>query len=249
MSQRRKSLWRWLFKFHRYTGLSSALIIIMSAITGIVLNHSDELSLDKRFVVSSKLLDWYGIKASSANQGFAIQQQWLSQLNTHVYLDDKFLLDSPQPLVGIIYTADYRVIAFSNRLVLVSQQAEIIEEISFDNLQALGKNNDGGIFIKTAAGLQISTDDLLTWQASQATKIHWSTALTLPTTLQQHLQQQSRQNTLPYERVLLDIHSGRFFGQYGIYVIDFMAILFILLVISGLWIWLRHTLKTHRKKN
>jgi len=37
--------WRFLYKLHRYTGLFSALILIMLAVTGIALNHTEDLEL------------------------------------------------------------------------------------------------------------------------------------------------------------------------------------------------------------
>jgi len=39
--------------------------------------------------------------------------------------------------------------------------------------------------------------------------------------------------------VILDLHSGRFFGQLGPWVFDAAAVLLILLSLSGTWIWLK----------
>jgi len=39
------------------------------------------------------------------------------------------------------------------------------------------------------------------------------------------------------ERFLLDAHSGRFFGKYGVYVIDIAALLLLILSITGIWLW------------
>ena len=44
---------------------------------------------------------------------------------------------------------------------------------------------------------------------------------------------------LPIERLLLDLHSGRFFGRFGPWVMDAAAVLIVLLGVSGTWIWLR----------
>ncbi|MBL1432554.1 MAG: hypothetical protein COB94_003805 [Gammaproteobacteria bacterium] len=48
-------------------------------------------------------------------------------------------------------------------------------------------------------------------------------------------------NEISWERMLLDLHSGRVFGRYGIYVMDFAAIGLLVLSCTGLWIWLRHS--------
>ena len=63
MSRRRrhrlklKSLYVW----HRWVGLVAALFVIVLAVTGLALNHTEELQLDARHVRTAWLLDWYGI--------------------------------------------------------------------------------------------------------------------------------------------------------------------------------------------
>jgi hypothetical protein len=37
-----------------------------------------------------------------------------------------------------------------------------------------------------------------------------------------------------WERVLFDVHSGRLFGRYGPWLMDIMAVLFVVLAVSGL---------------
>lgn len=44
---------------------------------------------------------------------------------------------------------------------------------------------------------------------------------------------------LTVDRVLLDIHTGRFFGSYGHYVMDIAAILFLILSVTGFYMWYR----------
>ena len=45
---------------------------------------------------------------------------------------------------------------------------------------------------------------------------------------------------LTVERIVLDAHSGRLFGDIGVFFMDIVAVLLILLSLSGLYIWLRH---------
>jgi uncharacterized iron-regulated membrane protein len=44
-----------------------------------------------------------------------------------------------------------------------------------------------------------------------------------------------RRGGLPLERVILDLHSGRIVGDWGVYVVDGAALLFLALVITGMW--------------
>jgi uncharacterized iron-regulated membrane protein len=57
--------------------------------------------------------------------------------------------------------------------------------------------------------------------------------------LERALQNHYRSEVLPLERLLLDLHSGRFFGSAGPWIMDAAAVLLVLLALSGTWIWLR----------
>ncbi|MEK9766944.1 MAG: PepSY-associated TM helix domain-containing protein, partial [Thalassolituus sp.] len=44
-------------------------------------------------------------------------------------------------------------------------------------------------------------------------------------------------SSISLQRIVLDIHSGRWFGSWGIWMMDLAAVVLILLSISGLWLW------------
>ncbi len=47
------------------------------------------------------------------------------------------------------------------------------------------------------------------------------------------------QEVVTWDRLLLDLHTGRFFGHLGPYVMDLAAILLLLLAVSGGYNWLK----------
>ena len=47
---------------HKYIGIAVCIILIHLAVTGIFLNHTQDLDLDKHYVTSSWILDQYGLK-------------------------------------------------------------------------------------------------------------------------------------------------------------------------------------------
>ena len=69
--------------------------------------------------------------------------------------------------------------------------------------------------------------------------IEWSKASDVPPALLESLRLLYRGRGLTIERVVADIHSGRIVGLAGPYFMDLVAILLIVLGISGLVIWLR----------
>lgn len=240
MKKSRRSPWRLLYKFHRYTGLLIGIFVILLAITGIILNHTEELSLDQKYIQSPAILDWYGIAVPEVKKGFAIQRFWLSQLEQQVYLGAIPVFKTPQSLIGVVANSDFITAAFTDSLLLLTLEGGVIERISKPAIERVGMTKGGRIYIKSQGNIYYSDDQLLSWELAQTFPGSWSSSVWLPSDLQEQLKAKSRHNILPYERVMLDIHSGRFFGTYGVYFIDFASVLFIFLVISGVWIWLRH---------
>ena len=247
MKNARKSLWGLLYKFHRYSGLCVAIFIVMMAVTGIALNHTDDLQLDKRFVQSPAILNWYGIKAPDEIIAFKLTRHWIAQLDHQLYFDHSLVSETTSRLVGAIETKAFIVVALANKLILFSWQGESIEQIPRKTIQAIGVGKNAQIFIKTDTETLVSNDELLTWHATGTEPLTWSTTSALPVEEQQLLRSRFRNNILSYERLILDIHSGIFFGQYGKYFIDLAGVLFIVVALSGCWIWLRHKLRSQRK--
>ncbi len=251
MKNARKSPWRLLYKFHRYSGLTVAVIAIFLALTGIALNHTEDLQLDSRFVKFSTLLDWYGIDAKTGVTAFKMGDHWVSQRAGQLYFDELALFKSEAPLLGAIAKSEFIVIAQARSLILLTLQGEIIEKIGQPlPVQAIGINEADTVVVKRGNNNYRSDDGLLSWQVDMSESITWAMPSQLPKDLDNQLQQHARQQILPYERVVLDLHSGRLFGNAGVFIVDLSGVILILLAISGSWIWLRHKLKSlFRRKN
>ena len=249
MKHARRSPWALLYKFHRYTGLIVAVVILILAVTGIILNHTDDLELDKQFVKSPAILDWYGIEGPNPEPAYSISGQWITQIDDQIYFNTKPVLRIREQLIGATINDSFIVAAFPNSLIMLSTQGEVIEQIEKSPIQDVASGQNEIIYIKSRDQVYFSDDGLLTWEIADQKGINWAKPASLPARLKRKLKLDTLYHTLPYERVLLDIHSGRFFGRYGVYFIDLSGILLILLTISGCWIWLRHKLKRllHRK--
>ncbi|MCB2385418.1 PepSY-associated TM helix domain-containing protein [Thalassolituus alkanivorans] len=86
--------------------------------------------------------------------------------------------------------------------------------------------------------LQIGQDwfalDLLSYQLMAATAPAEPAAVlqVLPAELAA-----ARNESISWQRVLLDLHSGRWFGSWGVWVVDVAALILLFLALSGAWIW------------
>ena len=250
MKNKKNRFWRFLYKSHRYIGLASAIVLIMLSVTGIALNHTEELALDSTMIQSPAVLDWYGIKTPDNINSFATKNHWLSQINHQLYFDGSPLLKTQSILIGAIETDEFIVAALKNSLILLSLEGEIVEQNPFEALQRIGLNKYQSINIQSNNIITHSDDGLLSWKAQNNKNIIWSTPSQLAESQTKIIKNKFRSTILPLERILLDIHSGRFFGAIGVLIVDLCGIFLILLALSGSAIWIKHKLRSilHRYK-
>jgi len=248
-------LLRSLYIWHRYIGISTALFVIVLTITGLALNHTDELALDSSYIQSDLLLDWYGIDSPGELTSYTSGQITVSAVNDRIFWGREHLSHVSTPLAGMLIYRNLVVIAAGGMLSLYSTTGELIEKL--DNVAgvpvgilAIGTTAQDLLAVKAADGIYLTDDSMLVWHRVDKPGVLWSEAAPAPPGLKEDLQQAYRGIGLPVERVLLDLHSGRIAGRAGIYLVDAAAILFLLLAMSGVWLWGRRraSIKTHRRK-
>lgn len=250
MKKNNHQVWRFLYKLHCYIGISSAIVLIMLSITGIALNHTEDLELDSQMIATPSLLDWYGINSPDELLSFSTHNHWITQVDQQVFFDHTALIKSEEKLLGAIETEEFIITALSDSILLLSLQGELIEQNSYKKIQQLGIDSKNNIIIKSKSGVMFSADGLLTWntydnKTDQA--VTWSKTAPLPSSLSQAIKNTFRSSILPLERVLLDLHSGRFFGMIGVIIVDISGVFLIILSLSGCAIWVKHRLRKSRK--
>ena len=247
MNLKKNRIWRFLYKLHRYLGLSSAIVLLMLAVTGIALNHTDELKLDSQMIQSTAILDWYAIKPPGNIKSFATKNHWITQINQKLYFDHSVVLINEASLLGAIETDDFIVAALNNSLLLLSLEGELIEQTPLNTIEKIGLTHQQSIAIKSGEDIKISDDGLLSWHPYNKGQVQWSKITQAPDSITQALKTNFRSSILPLERVLLDLHSGRFFGTAGVIIVDISGVFLIILALSGCAIWLKHKFRSFNK--
>jgi len=237
---------RSLYVWHRYMGLSAALLAVLVAATGILLNHTEEFQLDSRHVQADWILDWYGIEPPAELLSFPLAGRHLTLMGEHLYLDRKEIDGEYRDLVGAVVMDETLVVGVSNSILLLTPRGELIERLRTDDgvpagMKRIGTDANGDLVVEGSHDLYRSDSNFLRWERADnpAASIRWAQPGPLDTQLKSSLQQHFRGEVLPLERLLLDLHSGRFFGSLGPWVVDAAALLITLLALSGTWIWLR----------
>jgi hypothetical protein len=243
MKKNKHLIWRLIYKLHRYIGLLSAIVLIMLAITGIALNHTEDLKLDSQMIQSKIILDWYGINSPDNQLSYSTEHHWLTQINQQLYFDHKLLLENTDTLLGVVETNDFVITALSHSLLLLSLEGELIEQSPFNEIEKIGLDQQQRIVIKSSETTVYSDDGLLSWHPHNNLPVKWSETSAAPESIVQNIKNNFRSSILPLERVLLDIHSGRFFGSAGVIIVDISGIMLLILALSGCAIWLKHKLR------
>lgn len=233
LRERFRSLYLW----HRWLGLLAAVFVLLLASTGILLNHAHDLGLDQNTVHSTWLLDAYGIQAP-APRSYAAGAHWVSAVGQRVYLDEREIADDTA-LHGALFNGQLIAVVLDHAIALFTLDGVLIEDMPTPApVLAAARSSTGALLIRTATGWWQADNQFLTWSALDTTTPRFAIQpAAAPTVLQTALLQHYRGTALSWERVLLDLHSGRLFGVLGRYVMDAAGVLLILLALSGIMVW------------
>lgn len=245
------------FLWHRRVGLLAIVLVIILAITGVMLNHTERFKLDETYINNSWLLGWYGIEPEEKPISFLVtnddSRHVISAWQNQLFFDDTAITTLQQTMHGAMAAEQFFVVALDNEIILLSFEGEFIERvstsISFSNIQRLGMKYKRPV-IETSEPLYYMADEhILDWDVIINEGIEWTEQYTLTESEYEELLIAYRGSGLKLERVILDLHSGRIFGQYGIYIMDAAAIALIWLSLSGLWVWNSRRRKMRKKKH
>ncbi len=262
--KRRKNLFR---KWHRRVGFSAALFLINLAVTGILLNHSEALELHKHFVKSDWLVNWYGIKAPNKMTCFNTndKNKPLCQLGEKRTVGTQLLeLEAPE-LIGVVEYQGLYYVASPEQISLYTHQWELVESVEKDprltsSISSIGTHSQAITSITeqpneplvepnpinkiiVTAGRQhyIFDSEELSWTASDIDTASFKTPQATKDFSLEKLQAIYLDHQINYLKLVQDLHSGRIFNGIGKWVTDIVAIIIILLAISGFLAWQKRT--------
>lgn len=218
-----------LHRWHRRLGLAAALIFVLVSISGLMLNHTGDLALAQHYPQSRIWLWPYPVQA---NRGFVLHDAVVYSSGEQVYLNQTPLTQCTPPVLGVAQNAQQLWVLCSAQL-LFWQQGQLVENIASsllgENLQAIAAL-EGRIYLQNNGHWQALDDVSLSLGNIQA--------VAPPILTQQILSVDYQQNrVISWQKVLQDLHSGRFFGAAGVYLVDIAALILVLLALSGFWIW------------
>lgn len=254
MKQRHFALFRRRFWFdaHRVIGTIVALFVVLIAGTGLMLNHTTELQLDKRYVESDTVLNHYGIRAPARIPAYAASSHWISQWDRQIGFDTRVLGTTHSELRGAVTAGSYIVVALRDELWLLDSDGTLIERIGAEHgvptpIERIGTYHNQLVVAAGQGVVRVDLDTLDRQPHAMATR--WSAATEMPSSLRDAVASTYRQQQLSWERLVQDVHSGRILSITGVYVTDIAAVLLLLLAVSGLWLSLTRPGKRRRRQS
>ena len=233
-------LWRW----HRRLGVWAAAFVLMLSVTGLILNHSSELGLDRAFVDWPWLSRAYG-DGSAELPAFQPGQNWIFRAaNGLVYFNSKEVAPCSGNLVGALQVDAVFIAACTQELLLITREGELLEAINTSvglpvPVQGVGLV-ESAMALQTDSGWWLADLDTIDFTASVApgALIQQHAPGVLPDAIRDAIPAQA--SWLSWERVLLDLHSGRIAGPLGVFLIDLIGVVLAALATSGLLMWWLH---------
>jgi len=246
-----------VFLWHRRIGLIALVLVIILAITGIMLNHTENFKLDETYVNNSWLLAWYNIEPEEKPVSYHVtinnHSHIISAWQNKLFFDDEIITSLQQNMHGAIGAEQFIVVALDNEIILLTKEGKFVERVStslsFSNIQRLGMKYKRPVIETSEPLYYIADEHILDWDAIINEDIEWNEPYTLNEDEYQQLLVAYRGNGLKLERVILDLHSGRIFGQYGVYLMDAAALALLWLSLSGLWVWHSRRQKMRHKRH
>ncbi|MDX1279638.1 PepSY-associated TM helix domain-containing protein [Shewanella colwelliana] len=240
--------------WHRRLGIASALLVAMVSISGILINHSNQLAIDSSHVTQAWLLDHYGIKPPNEIKIFQTKPL-LAITDNLLWLNDKRILEANAPLISAMVYQQMFVAIDESNLYILSAEGELLEQQSRatglpDNIEAIAIQKDR-LFLKTQEGQFVADAELIEWAATTVKPtLVWQQGLDgrKITAAKAQVSLLSRSNNLTWERVLLDLHSGRIVGLSGQWLMDLVALSLIFMAFSGLYLWRQAKPKKRSKR-
>lgn len=242
---------RVILAIHRWLGASAALFLVILAITGLLLNHSEALGLNRIHVKSSLVRSMYGMADGKDILSYRIHNSdTISSVGGRLYYNGKFLANA-DTLIGIHQSKNISIIASSNSILLVTIEGELVELIDrtglpFEQIIGLGLSEDGNAVVVSGSGAWKADKDWIGFTRHEDNyKVISPQEVELAEETVDSVLADFQGSGPVLSKVLLDLHSGRIFGWGGRTLMNLTAIAILLLVTSGISGWLR---KSSREK-
>lgn len=226
-----------LHRWHRRVGSAASLFLIWMAVSGWLLNHTSGLALAQTYLTADVITSHYGIRAAMPARAFVAGSHWLVSGEEAAVLDGKKIAVGFSQPRGMVAQDDMLFVADGAQLFLLDGAGNVIDKVPVPMaIERIGEAC-GGVVIADNSKQLMTTDGVAFSACTEAAQ--WSHEKLLTEAQRAQLAPLLRAG-ISLERLLLDLHSGRFFGAWGPLFVDAIGLAMVVLALSGLWLFVRH---------
>ena len=224
---------------HRYVGLGICIFLVHLAITGIFLNHSIGLRLDKTFITWPWLLNQYNLTVPEPENIFTIGKNNFSTIDGEVFFNEKPIFLAEEDLLGVSQNQDTFILASSSTITVISKEGYIInkENVLPFAVKNIGINGDEVVINDKEDKIWSSESINGVWELTENRTVQWSMEGSITPINQEKIRKYFVGDGVSLEQVILDFHSGAIFQKAGKLFFDIISILLIILSFTGIWLW------------
>jgi hypothetical protein len=231
--------WR---KWHRWGGLLVALPLLVLAVTGLLLNHAGTLDLAQKRLPMS-LARAYGVQPPDEVLASHAMEPPLLFAGSRLYRRGAPVAPCDSPFHGAVALERVVVAGCGGEILVLSPAGEVMERAGsawgLPGFTALGRHDGRVVLVSPEGPVLLNTGTLETRPLPP--EAEWQRAH--PAAAEGHAAREIRHRSVPaemnWERLLLDLHSGRLGGGAGVLVMDLAAVLLLALATTGIVIWWR----------
>ena len=235
----------WTRASHRWLGIILLIPLTIACVTGMILNHTIDLDLSNRHVTANWIQSQYGMSLEDEPKAFGIggkayAARWDGQL-----FHQKNIMDDSSPLVGAVPLRNGTAVVTATSVHYFGLDGELIETLDSLTLPEIpitraGRTKNLELVLETQSGTFRSDSNLLEFSENPSpNETEWSAVVTPSASDIKTWKTAFSGDGIPLDRVILDLHSGRFFGSIGKWIYDLTVIGVLLLSATGLVLFFR----------
>lgn len=224
-------------------GMSAALFLVLISLSGLILNHADTLGLP-RTAAGPWLLGLYGIELPPVDSAYSTDGILFATAAESLYANGVELAKGTSRLSGVVAIENGIVVATGSEFFVTNSEAELVERFAPDVTGAiLQLGTDGQRVLVALQNSYVEFDpermSMTALEDLPPDGIHWSQPATPTAEQAEQVGSAALGLAINWERVLLDLHSGRILPGVGRYLADLTALALLYMCFSGIVLWTR----------
>lgn len=238
MSRNRTRLYYFLRRSHRSVGVILSIFLVLLCVTGVLLNHTDDLGLDAQFVPSIFAAQYYPDSGNIKGMRFLDDDYY--EFDGHLYVNNLEIARCPQ-LDSLVDIADQRVVLCAGELLILTLDNQFIERLDSSvglpmNLSGLASVGAVLVLISKNRHYEFNLDTLELSNISASTK---ASLIKVEPVMVEIPREMILNKSVTWQQLILDVHSGIVVGNLGKWLLDLVALSLCGMAVSGIALWLK----------